>query len=161
MRPRNAAGALLTVGCLLAAWSIGADDLARETAVFTAAVRQQLHEHLDDDARARGTVVCVGINPGGAPQSPSWEFMAGLGSDKALRRLSECDPKPKGAIEAATSRPAVIVTVGPIDWRAEDEAWVTVTYFRTKSRSGIRRYRVVHGRSGWLSLGPVLLDGPV
>jgi hypothetical protein len=153
--------AVLIVGCLLMARFAGADDLAREAAVFTAAIRQQLQEQLDDEARARGTVVCVGINPGDAPQSPSQEFMAGLGKDKALRRLSECDTRPKGAVESQTSRPAVIVTVGPIDWRAEDEAWVTVTYFRTRSRSGVRRYRVVHEPSGWVSLGPILLDGPV
>jgi hypothetical protein len=161
MKARNAAGAFVAVGCLFAAWTSEADDLARETAVFTATVRQQLQEQLDDEARARGTVLCVGINPGDAPQSPSREFMAGLGGDKALRRLSECDPRPRGAVESATSRPAVIVTVGPIDWRADDEAWVTVTYFRTRSRSGIRRYRVVHEPSGWVSLGPILLDGPV
>jgi hypothetical protein len=161
MKARTAAGASIAVGCLLAAWSAGADDLAREAAVFTAAIRQQLQEHLDDETRARGTVVCVGVNPGDAPQSPSREFMAGLGNDKALRKLSECDPRPRGAVESATSRPAVIVTVGPIDWRAEDEAWVTVTYFRSRSRSGVRRYRVVHEPSGWVSLGPILLDGPV
>ena len=49
---------------LLLASSIGAEDLARESAVFAAAARQQIDEHLDDAARARGTVVCVGINPG-------------------------------------------------------------------------------------------------
>jgi hypothetical protein len=161
MWSRNAGGALVAVGCLLAAGTIGAGDLARETAVFTAAARQQLQEQLDDEARARGTVLCVGINPGEAPQSPSREFMAGLGGDKALRRLSECDPRPRGAVESATSRPAVIVTVGPIEWRADDEAWVTVSYFRSRSRSAIRRYRVVREPSGWVSLGPILLDGPM
>src|SRR5258708_24594085 len=107
--------------CLLVARLIVADDLSRETAVFTAAVRQQLQEHLDADARVRGTVVCVGINPGGAPQSPSREFMAGLGRNNALRRLTECEPRPKGAVEATTLRPAGIVTVGPIDLRGDDD----------------------------------------
>src|SRR5712664_3395537 len=101
--------------CLFLASSIGADDLARESAVFAAAARQQMDEHLDDAARARGTVVCVGINPGEAPQSPSREFLSRLGRDKVVRRLSECEPRPKGAVESTTMRPAVIVTVGPIE----------------------------------------------
>jgi hypothetical protein len=143
----------------MVASSIGADDLARETAVFTAALRRQVDEHLDASARASRTVVCVGINPGEAPQSPDRKFMAGLGRGNALRRLTECEPRPKGAVESTTLRPAVIVTVGPIDWRADDEAWVTVTYFRTSAQSAIRRYRVVHERSGWVCLGQIVLDG--
>jgi hypothetical protein len=146
--------------CLFLTSSIGADDLARESAVLAAATRQQIDEHLDAAARARGTVVCVGINPGDAPQSPSREFLSRLGREKVVRRLSECEPRPKGAVEATTSRPAVIVTVGPIEWRADDEAWVTVTYFRNKTQSAIRRYRVVHEDSGWVSLGQIILDAP-
>jgi hypothetical protein len=146
--------------CLFLTSSIGAEDLVRESAVFAAAARQQIDEHLDDAARAHGTVVCVGINPGEAPQSPSREFLSRLGRDKVVRRLSECEPRPKGAVEAMTSRPAVIVTVGPIEWRADDEAWVTVTYFRTKTQSAIRRYRVVHEDTGWVSLGQIILDAP-
>jgi len=152
---------ILTAGAgVLLASSIAADDLARERAVFAAAIRQQIDEHLDATARARGTVVCVGINPGGAPQSPSREFMAGLGRAHVLRRLTECEPRPRGPVESTTLRPAVVVTVGPIDWRADDEAWVTVNYFRTKSQSAIRRYRVVHEDRGWVSLGQVILDAP-
>jgi hypothetical protein len=146
--------------CLFLTSSIGADDLARESAVFAAATRQQIDEHLDAAARARGTVVCVGINPGEAPQSPSREFLSRLGRDKVVRGRSECEPRPKGAVESTTLRPAVIVTVGPIEWRADDEAWVTVTYFRSKTQSAIRRYRVVHEDSGWVSLGQIILDAP-
>jgi hypothetical protein len=155
-----ASAAVAASACLLVAPSTLAADLSREAAVFTAAARQQVEEHLDANARARGTVVCVGINPGEAPQSPSREFMAGLGCGNALRRLTECERRPKGAVESTTLRPAVIVTVGPIDWRADDDAWVTVTYFRSKTQSAIRRYRVVHERSGWVSLGQVILDAP-
>jgi hypothetical protein len=151
----------LTAGAgVLLASAIAAEDLTRERAVFAAAVRQQVDEHLDATARARGTVVCVGINPGEAPQSPSREFMAGLGRPNVLRRLTECEPRPKGAAESTTLRPAVIVTVGPIEWRADDEAWVTVSYFRTRTQSAVRRYRVVHEDSGWVSLGQVILDAP-
>ena len=52
-----------------------------------------------------------------------------------VRTLSECEPRPKGAVEATTLRPAVIVTVGPIEWR-------------------------VHEDSGWVSLGQIILDAP-
>jgi hypothetical protein len=145
---------------MLLASSMAAEDLARERAVFTAAVRPQVNEHLDATARARNTVLCVGIDPGEAPQSPSREFMAGLGHGNLLRRLTECEARPRGAVEATTLRPAVIVTVGPIEWRADDEAWVTVSYFRTRTQSAVRRYRVVHEDSGWLSLGRVILDAP-
>jgi hypothetical protein len=157
---RGGLGLASGLSCLLLASGLGADDLSRETAVFTATARQQLEEHLDDSARARGMVVCVGINPGQAPQSPNREFMAGLGSGDVVRRLSECEPRPRGAVESTTLKPAVIVTVGPIDWRSQDEAWVTVTYFRTKLQSAVRRYRVVQEQSGWVCLGQVFLDGP-
>jgi len=137
-----------------------ADDRAREAAVFEATLRQQIDEHLDATARGQGTVICFGINPGGAAQSPSREFMARFKGEAAARRLAECEPRPTGAVEVMTRRPAFIVTAGPIDWVAEDEAWVTVTSFRSRSRSWLRRYRVVLERDGWVSLGPILLDAP-
>ena len=77
-----------------------------------------------------------------------------------MRRAAECDPRPKGAVEAMTLRPAIIVTAGPIEWIADDEAWVAVSCFRSASQSVHRRYRVVREREGWVSLGPILLDGP-
>jgi hypothetical protein len=60
-----------------------------------------------------------------------------------------------------TRRPAIIVTAGPTEWIAADEAWVTVSYFRSARSSALRRYRVVRERESWVSLGPILLDGPV
>ena len=138
-----------------------ARDRAEEAAVFEATLRQQIEEHLDADARAMRTVICLGIDPGEAPQSPSREFMARFQSEGAARRLTECEPRPTGAVEATTNRLAVMVTAGPIEWRAADEAWVTVSYFRSRSQSGLRRYRVVRERTGWVSLGQILVDGPV
>jgi hypothetical protein len=78
-----------------------------------------------------------------------------------VRRAAECDPRPGGAVEAMTLRPAVVVTAGPIEWVAEDEAWVAVAYFRTSLLSAERRYRVVREPAGWISLGPILRDGPL
>lgn len=153
--------AILVVGVASsAAQASRAQEPPQESAVFEAVVKQQLEEHLDASARARGMVLCVGINPGDAPQTPRKEFMARFRLDKVVRSLGECDPRSSGAVEAVTSRPAVIVTAGPIDWKAADEAWVTVTYFRTKSQSAVRRYRVVRERTGWVSLGQIILDLP-
>jgi hypothetical protein len=146
--------------CPLDAGLVTAADRAKEDAVLEAAFRQQIEEHLDATERARRTVVCLAIDPGGAPQSPSREFMARLAGGPSVRRAAECDPRPKGAVEAMTLRPAIIVTAGPIEWIADDEAWVTVSYFRSASQSAHRRYRVVRERDGWVSLGPILLDGP-
>jgi len=137
-----------------------ADDRERETAVFVAVFRQQIQEHFDPTEKARRTVLCLAIDPGGAPQSPSREFMARLAGEPSLRRAAECDARPEGAVEATTRRPAIIVTAGPVEWKADDEAWVVVSYFRSASQSARRRYRVVREREGWVSLGPILLDGP-
>jgi hypothetical protein len=151
---------LAAIACLLGSGPLLGADLAKEEAVLEAVVRQQVREHLDATERARGTVVCIAVDPGGAAQSPSRELMARLKGEPALRRAAECDPRPSGAVEATTLRPAIIVTAGPVEWVADDEAWVDVSYFRSARLSAHRRYRVVRERDGWVSLGPILLDGP-
>jgi hypothetical protein len=145
---------------MLASGVAFAEDIARESAVFEAAFRQQIEEHLDATERSRGTVLCLAIDPGGAPQSPSQALMLRLSGKARVRRAAECDRRPAGAVEAMTLRPAIIVTVGPIDWVAEDEARVAVYYFRSARMSAHRTYRVVKERSGWVSLGPIMIDGP-
>jgi hypothetical protein len=159
MRSRSLAAALAVLAGLPGAGS-GADDREREAAVFVAVFRQQIREHIDATEEARRTVLCLAIDPGGAAQSPSREFMARLAGEPSVRRAAECDPRPEGAVEATTRRPAIIVTAGPIEWVAEDEAWVVVSYYRSATQSARRRYRVVRERDGWVSLGPILLDGP-
>lgn len=148
------------LACLTAGSAAGADKREKETAVFVAVFQQQVREHLDATEKARRTVVCLAIDPGGAPQSPSREFMARMASEPSVRKAAECDARPEGAVEATTRRPAIVVTAGPIEWVADDEAWVEVAYFRSASQSARRRYRVVREREGWVSLGPILLDGP-
>ena len=128
--------------------------------MFEAVFRQQLEEHLDAAERARGTVLCLGIDPGGAPQSPTQGVMARLSADLSVRRLGECDRRPKGAVESRTLRPAILVTAGPIEWIVADEAHVTVNYYRSSTQSARRKYRVVKERSGWVCLGQIILDGP-
>jgi hypothetical protein len=146
--------------CMSSAGPSANPDPAQESAVLVAVFHQQIHEHLDATERARGTVLCVAIDPGGAAQSPNREFMARLAAEPAVRRAAECDARAEGAVEAMTLRPAIIVTAGPIEWIAADEAWVEVSYFRSARLSAHRRYRVVREREGWVSLGPILLDGP-
>jgi len=131
-------------------------DAARDRDVLEAVLKQQIHEHLDASERARGTVVCVGLGRGVADD----DLVARLTTDKAVRRLAACERRAEGAVEIGTARAAFMVTAGPIEWVAPDEAWVTVAYYRTKVLSAERRYRVVHERSGWVSLGPILMDGP-
>ena len=140
--------------------AVGA-DLATEAAILEAVFRQQVREHLDGTARAAAAVVCLAVDPGGAPQSPSRELMARLAGLPAVRRAAECDARPEGAVEATTLRPAFIVTAGPIEHVAPDEAWVEVSWFRSAREAAHRRYRVVREREGWVSLGPILLDGPL
>lgn len=159
MTHRALAGFLTTLS-LATAGRAACDDLALESAVFEAVFRQQLEEHLDATERARGTVLCLAIDPGDAPQSPTQAVMARLSADPSVRRLGECDPRPKGAVESRSLRPAIIVTAGPIDWVAEDDARVSVAYFRSARQSARRLYRVVREKSGWVCLGPILLDGP-
>jgi len=154
------AAVIASLGWVVDAGAAAIVDSAKEDAVLEAAFRQQIQEHLDATERARRTVVCLAIDPGGAPQSPSREFMARLAGERAVRRAAECEARPTGAVESMTLRPAVIVTAGPIEWIADDEAWVAVSYFRSASQSAHRRYRVVREREGWVSLGPILLDGP-
>jgi hypothetical protein len=138
----------------------GAGDRERETAVLAAVVRQQVREHIDSTEKARGTVLCLAVDPGSAPQSPSRELMKRLADERSLRRAAECDARAEGAVEATTLRPAIVVTAGPLEWKADDEAWVVVSYFRSATQSARRRYRVVREREGWVCLGPILLDGP-
>ena len=160
MRSLFPAAGLAVLAFLPLTRSAGADEREKEAAVLVAVFRQQVEEHLDPTERARRTVICVAIDPGGAPQSPSREFMARLAGEPAVRRAAECEPRPEGAVEASTRRPAIIVTAGPIDWVADDEAWAAVSFFSSARRSAHRRYRVVREREGWVSLGPILLDGP-
>jgi hypothetical protein len=161
-RTRAGTAIVAAVGAawLAAAGATGGEELTREEAVFEAVFRQQLEEHLDPLERARGTVLCLAIDPGGAPQSPTPAVMARLSGDKAVRRISECDPRPKGAVENRSLRPATLVTAGPIEWIAADEAHVVVRYFRSSRQSARRLYRVVKERTGWVCLGQIILGTP-
>ncbi len=131
-----------------------------EDAVLAAVLSQVADQMMDESLRAEGGVACLSIDPGGAPQSVSLEFLEGLDRRQFLRRGAECEERPDGAVELATERPAVLITAGPIEWVAEDDAWVTVRYFRTNLLSAQRLYRAVREKSGWVSLGQVIQMSP-
>jgi hypothetical protein len=131
-----------------------------EDAVLAAVLSQVADDMADDSFRAEGGVVCLSIDPGGAPQSVTPEFLAQLDHRPFLRRGAECERRPDGAVEIATDLPAVLIAAGPIDWVKDDEAWVTVRYFRTSLLSAQRLYRAVREESGWVSLGQVIQMSP-
>jgi hypothetical protein len=150
----------LVLGAQVMTGSATAADL--ETRLFAAVFRQQKAELLDAEARTQGVVLCLAIDPGDAPQSVSAETLKALGLGPAIRRGAECEVRRSRAVEIATRRTAIVVTVGPIEWVKADEAWVTVTQTWSASKSLRRPYRVVREPDGgWTSLGPILKGAPV
>ena len=128
--------------------------------VLEAVFRQQVEDLLDADARSRGIVLCLAVDPGGAPQSVSREFLARFRGEASVRRAAECEARPEGAVTLGHVHPAVIVTAGPIEWIAADEAWVTVSCFHSRANSRRGPYRVVREPTGWISLGPIIKQSP-
>jgi hypothetical protein len=131
-------GSLLIVAAQAATGTTAADLEAR---LFAAVFHQQKTELLDAEARAQGVVLCLAIDPGGAPQSVSAESLKALGLGPAVRRGAECEVQRSRAVEIATKRTAIVVTVGPVEWVKPDEAWVTVTQTWSASRSLRNPYR--------------------
>src|SRR5207247_2827517 len=117
--------------------------------------RHHIGELLDVEARKRGTVLCLAVDPGGAPQSVSREFLLRFRTEPSVRRAAECEARPEGAMTLSRPQPAIIVTAGPIEWVAADEAWVTASCFRR--RASTRRWpdRVVREADGRASLGAI------
>jgi hypothetical protein len=128
--------------------------------VFEAAFRGQIEDLLDSEARARGLVLCLAVDPGGAPQSVSREFLRRFRTERSVRRGAECEARSTGAITLAPRGPAIIVTAGPIEWVAADEAWVTVSRFPNREAARRWQYRVVRETAGWVCLGPIIKQAP-
>jgi len=128
--------------------------------VLEAVFRQHVDELLDAEARGRGTVLCLAIDPGGAPQSASREFLLRFRAEPSVRRAAECEARPEGAVTLSRPQPAIIVTAGPIEWVAADEAWVTASCFRSRESTRRWQYRVVREAEGWVSLGPIIKQAP-
>jgi len=142
---------------VLAAVSAAPATAQEDDAVLVAVLRQVAEEMVDEE---QGGVACLSIDPGGAPQSVEPELLESLADLPFVRRGAECEERPGGAVEIATDRPAVLITAGPIEWVEDDEAWVTVRYFRTGILSAERLYRAVREKSGWVSLGQIVRMAP-
>jgi hypothetical protein len=50
--------------------------------------------------------------------------------------------------------------MGPMEWIAEDEAWVKVARFRDRRRLSTATHRVVRDHGRWVALGPILKQSP-
>src|SRR4029450_3760929 len=98
---------------------------AIETHLRTAVFRQQHAELLTADPDNKGAVLCLAVDPGGAPQSLTEEALRALRLGPAVRRGALCEVRAPRAVEISTGRPAIVVIVGPIEWRGNDEPWIT------------------------------------
>jgi hypothetical protein len=123
--------------------------------VLTAALLAEVQAQRD----LPGLPICVALDPGDARQSASREFVAGLASKVQKRRIirgAECEVRDADVIEIASRAPALLLVAGPVEWMAEDEAWVTTTHVKTRAQSITKQYAVVleNGQS-WRALGTV------
>lgn len=143
---------------LLAATGAAPASAQEDDAVLVAVLRQVAEAMVEEE---QGGVVCLAVDPGGAPQSIEPELLESFSDLPFVRRGAECEERPDGAVEIATDRPAVLIAAGPIEWVADDEAWVTVRYFRTAILSAQRQYRAVREKSGWVSLGQIIRGTPI
>jgi hypothetical protein len=146
---------------LLAVTCAAPASAQEEDPILAAVLAQVAEEMMDESLRAEGGVACLAVDPGGAPQSVEAEFLERFADLPFVRRGAECEERPDGAVEIATDRPAVLITAGPIEWVSEDEAWVTVRYFRTALLSAQRLYRAVREEAGWASLGQIIRGTPI
>jgi hypothetical protein len=146
----------LRVLLVLLVAGVAAPTFAQEEDRVLIAVLHQVAEAMVEE----GEVACLAIDSGGAPQSIDAELLESFADLPFVRRGAECEERPEGAVELATDRPAVVITAGPIEWVGDDEAWVTVRYFRTAVLSAQRLYRAVREESGWVSLGQIVRMAP-
>lgn len=149
----------IILGLLGSGAAMAREATDEEDAVLGAVLREVVDKMVDKSLIVAGGVACLSVDPGGAPQSVPKEFLRGFGK-RPVRRGAECERRPDGAVELATDRPAVLITAGPIEWVAGDEAWVTVRYYRTAVLSAQRVYRAVEERSGWVCLGQIIQMAP-
>ena len=144
------------VALVLLLIAAAASAVAQEDdAVLLAVLHQVAEEMVEKDG-----VACLSIDPGGAPQSIGGDLLESFADLPFVRRGAECEERENGAVELATDRPAVLITAGPIEWVEDEEAWVTVRYFRTAVLSAERLYRAVREETGWVCLGQIVRMAP-
>jgi hypothetical protein len=133
-----------------------------EDAVLEAVVRARLAE-FRSAARADAhepALFCLAIDPGSAPQTPGRDFMARFKDETDVRTAGQCETGARKVVEIGTGVRALVLTVGPVEWVREDEAWVTTTVRRDHPYPPLVTYRVVREQDRWTSLGPVVKIAP-
>jgi hypothetical protein len=128
--------------------------------VREAVLKQQVAYWLDDHARESGVVICIAVADGEHRVGLDGSFLEQSRDRLAVRPAEQCEARPSGAIERATSGPAIILTVGTVTWVGDSEAVVEVQHFRSAAVSGQRKYRVVREEAGWVCLGQVVDMAP-
>lgn len=160
MKSRRWPALLLASWAILSACDAPADSSAGDD-VMVAALEAEIRLVLKDFTPPHTPVVCVEIDPGEAPQSPSKEFVARL---KHLAphvvRSGECEVEPNGVVDRDTRRPAVLVAAGPVEWLQADETEIAVTLARSSTDSVRHRYRVAREGGRWTCLGQVIKMSP-
>lgn len=155
MSVRTIAGLVLFAAAASRGASAGTPEQTADE-IAEAVFRQQLDLWLDDNERDSHTVLCLAIEESGVAKSVSREFLQRFKREPAVRGRGECEARKDGAVESATGRPAILVTVGAIQWLNADEARVKVHHFRSQVLSASRTYRVVREQSRWICLGQVI-----
>ena len=85
--------------------------------VRQAVFKQQVSYWLADYARESGVVICLGTTEHGSVKGEVGSFLTDPRDRSAVRPVEACEALPGGAVERATSRPAVIITIVGISWQ--------------------------------------------
>ncbi len=142
--------------------AVRAHSIADERDVFVAALAAEARFLTKGTAPAGQPVICVALDPGDAPQSATAEVVQRLsGTAARLVRGAECEVRPRLTVELATGARAILLTAGPVDWTADDEALVTVRQTKKRGETIQKQYRVVRENERWIALGPVWKMSPV
>jgi len=128
----------------------------RAEEVIEAAFQQQAGFWFDEHARRAGAVICLTIEQAGESHSVTADYLRRFRGRPELRRGAECEARKNGAVERATGKPAILLSVGAIQWITPEEAWVMVRHYRTELSSGAQPFRVVREPARWVCLGPIL-----
>jgi len=163
MRSPRAVAWTLGTGALLGWFGAcsGSADNRREENVFISALQADIRLIVGDTPRSTEPVLCIAIDPGDAPQSARKELVARLkASAPRVVRSAECEVRPDGVVEVATGHAAVLVTIGPVEWVATDEAEVDVIATQSTAKSMRRRYRIAYEAGRWVCLGQVMKISP-
>ena len=129
--------------------------------VRLAVFQQQVGFWLDAQAREARTVACLAIEDAGVRRSVARDYLERFPKRDPVRMSDECEERASGAVERGTGRPAVLVTVGKVEWKSAGEAWVTTRHYRSALASGERIQRVVREDTRWVCLGQIIKDTPL